>query len=96
VNKFVWNVTLWILASPIYLVQWLLHLIRRWRSCRIAYVPAISCSVCGSAISLVGMWRCRCGYQAVGHLMRVCPVCQSLPRMARCFVCGATEKLPEL
>ena len=95
-NQIIWDVTLWMLASPIYLVQWLARLIRRWRFWRIAYVPAITCGVCGSAISLVGLWRCRCGYQAVGHLMRVCPVCQSLPRMVRCFVCGATEKLPEL
>ena len=72
-NQIIWDVTLWMLASPIYLVQWLARLIRRWRFWRIAYVPAITCGVCGSAISLVGMWQCRCGYQAVGHLMRFVP-----------------------
>ncbi len=39
-NQFIWDVTLWILASPIYLVQWLARLIRRWRFWRFAYVPA--------------------------------------------------------
>jgi hypothetical protein len=96
VNQVAWDVVLWIFASPIYFVLWLRRLCHESHFWHIAYTPAITCTICRSSISLVGMWRCRCGYTYQGHLLRACPVCQSVPRMARCFACGATEKLPEL
>jgi hypothetical protein len=89
------DLTLWALASPILFVKWLLRLKRRWRFWRVAYMTQISCRSCHSMISLVGIWRCGCGFTYRGHLLRECPVCGALPRMVRCFACGITEKLPE-
>jgi len=57
--------------------------------------PATGSGNCGETVSLVGLWRCGCGYTYKGHLLRVCPVCKGLPRMVRCFSCGITVKLPE-
>src|SRR5436853_547170 len=68
------------LASPIYLVRWLMRLVRRWRFWRMAYTPAITCGFCGATIWLVGVWRCGCGFQAASHLLRPCPICGRLPR----------------
>jgi hypothetical protein len=96
VNQLAWDVTLWMLASPMYLVRWLMRLVRRWRFWRMAYTPAITCGFCGATIWLVGVWRCGCGFQAASHLLRPCPICGRLPRMVRCFACGSTERLPEL
>jgi len=89
------NIALWILASPIYAVRWYLKLLREWRFWRASYTPAIHCRNCGAEISLVGLWRCGCGFTYRGHVLRFCPVCGSLPRMVRCFECGVTAKLPE-
>jgi hypothetical protein len=89
------DVVLWVLASPILFVKWLFRLRRKWRFYRVSYTPWLICKNCGSRISLVGIWRCSCGYTAKTHLLRHCPECHSLPRMVRCFVCGVTTKLPE-
>ena len=94
-NDLVVDLILWLLASPVYFVRWLVWLTRRWRFFRIAYAPSLICRNCGETIWLVGIWRCGCGYTYKGHVLRECPVCGSLPRMARCYGCGVTEKLPE-
>ncbi len=85
---------LWALASPILLLRALVRLIRRGRFWRVSYTPYIACRSCGATVALVGFWRCRCGYTYRGHVLRMCPVCFTLPRMVRCYACGATEKLP--
>jgi hypothetical protein len=36
-----------------------------------------------------------CGFTYRGHLLRVCPICFSLPAMVRCYDCGLTTKLPD-
>jgi hypothetical protein len=69
--------------------------IRKIRFMRLAVQAGIQCS-CGDMISLLGIWRCRCGFQYRGHLLRTCPVCYSLPRVARCYSCMLTTKLPEI
>jgi hypothetical protein len=56
--------------------------------------PAIVCE-CGAAVSLVNVWKCSCGFTYRGHLLRVCPVCKTIPRVVRCYACGVTTKLPE-
>jgi len=94
-NTFAVDIVLWILASPILLVQWLARMMRQWRFWQMAYTPELACPNCRETISLVGMWRCSCGYTYRGHLLRECPICHGLPRMVRCFGCGITEKLPE-
>jgi hypothetical protein len=47
-------------------------------------------------VSLVGMWRCSCGNHVYrGHLLRLCPVCGTVPVVVRCYRCGVTTKLPD-
>ena len=86
---------LWLLASPLFLVKGVLALVRKVDFYRTGYQVAIRCRNCGSAISLVGLWRCSCGFTYRGHLLRTCPVCEALPRMVRCYACGVTERLPD-
>ena len=85
-----------LLASPILLVKFIMRIVRSVEFWSAAYRHEIPCRNCSKAISLVGIWRCKCGYTYKGHLLRACPVCDAVPRMARCFHCGTTEKLPEL
>src|SRR5690348_8727403 len=83
-----------VLASPVLLGRFLF---RAWKHCeflRMAAAPSVVCE-CGRRVSLVGIWRCSCGFTYRGHLLRVCPVCASLPRVVRCYGCGVTTKLPE-
>jgi hypothetical protein len=86
----------WLLASHIVFIQWIMRMIGRLHFWRMAYRPAIRCGNCGTAISLVGIWKCGCHFTYRGHLLRECPICGSVPRMVRCFSCGVTERLPEL
>jgi len=89
------NVVLWLLASPVLFARGLIGLVQRIRFYRMAYRAEIVCRHCGGAISLMNIWKCHCGYTAPSHLLRECPICGSLPRMVRCYACGATERLPE-
>ena len=89
------DLILLVFASPVYAVKGMVRLVRKCRFWKVSYTPQITCRNCGEAIWLVGMWRCGCGFTYKGHLLRVCPVCGSLPRMVRCFSCGITERLPE-
>ena len=91
-NLFDW--VLLVLSSPILAVQALRRAHERYRFFRLAMEPEMHCE-CGATVSLVGYWRCSCGFTYRGHLLRACPVCQSIPCVARCFRCGVTTKLPE-
>lgn len=93
-NDFLIDAGLWLLASPVLLIRALVRSYRRARFLQVAATPAIRCG-CGQTISLVGAWRCSCGYTYKGHLLRECPVCFSLPLVGRCYACGMTTKLPE-
>jgi hypothetical protein len=95
VNRMAIDIALWVLASPILFVRWLFRLFKRWQFWRMSYTARIACRNCHAVISLVGLWRCSCGYTYRGHVLEVCPVCGALPQMARCFACGVTQKLPE-
>jgi len=84
-----------VFALPFLLVVKIIGILGRWRFYRIAYTPRIACVNCHEPVWLVGLWRCRCGFTYKGHLLRVCPVCDSLPAVVRCYECGVTTKLPE-
>ncbi len=88
------DAALWVLASPVLLVRAGMRASRRWKFLKMAVRPAFRCE-CGETVSLVGLWRCSCGYTYRGHLLRECPVCGAFPVMARCYACGVTTKLPE-
>jgi hypothetical protein len=88
------RVTLWVLASPVLLVKAMLRARRRYVFFRLAMKPSIYCK-CGESVSLVGFWKCSCGFTYQGHLLRRCPVCYSVPCVVRCYRCGVTTKLPE-
>jgi len=85
---------LFVLASPILLILATRRALERWRFFEVAMQPAIACE-CGSPISLVGIWKCSCGFTYKGHLLRPCPVCATIPCVVRCYRCGVTTKLPE-
>ena len=89
------SILMWVLALPVFCLKalWRVVVLRHFWS--MAYRPNILCATCGETISLVGIWECRCGYTYRGHLLRHCPVCDSLPRMVRCFSCGTTATLPQ-
>jgi len=78
---------LWVLASPIFFVQVILRTARRYRFFRLAMEPTIPCE-CGEMLSLVGFWKCSCGFTYQGHLLRRCPVCFSVPCVIRCYPAG--------
>jgi hypothetical protein len=90
-----WESILWLLATPVLLIKLAVTVLRRWKFYRVAYTPRLTCRNCRSVISLVGLWRCSCGYTYTGHVLRVCPVCGALPAMVRCSVCGVTEVMPQ-
>lgn len=93
-RRVLFDVLLFVLASPVLAIRALAGTHRRYRFLRLATIPRILCE-CGATVSLVGMWRCGCGFTYRGHLLRACPVCGSLPRMVRCYRCRVTLKLPE-
>src|SRR5207247_52400 len=53
---------LWVLASPILFIRWIFRLARRWKVLQLGYRTELVCRNCRSPISLVGLWRCGCGY----------------------------------
>ena len=94
VRNFWFDVGLFVLASPVLLILAIRRGIHRYRFFRLVMESAIVCE-CRSTVSLVGLWRCGCGFTYRGHLLRLCPVCSSIPCMVRCHRCGVTTKLPE-
>ncbi len=88
-----WHIdgALFVLASPILAVRAVIRILRHFTFLRMAIQPTLACRTCGGIISLVGMWKCGCGYTSEGHVLRDCPVCGSIPAMIRCYRCGATE-----
>ena len=56
-KSFFIDVVLWVLASPILLLQFLLRFVKRCVFWRRAYTAQIRCRNCGGQISLVGIWR---------------------------------------
>lgn len=85
---------LFVVASPVLLFQASRRSVERYRFVRLAMQAEIICE-CGVPISLVGLWRCSCGFTYRGHLLRQCPVCDTIPCVVRCYRCGVTTKLPE-
>ncbi len=88
-----WDIALLILASPVYLLIGAMRLARAVRFVRISSQESIACPTCGETILLVGFWRCNCGFTYRGHLVRLCPVCRTLPDVIRCEHCEATERI---
>ena len=88
------DLALFFLASPVLLVRALVRGTRRVRFWHTSSITSRVCRSCGAGVSLVGLWRCQCGFTYEGHVLQLCPVCGSTPRMLCCFECGVTESLP--
>lgn len=94
-KSFVLDLLLWVLASPILLLRGVIRGRKHIRFWTMSYTPHIPCRSCGAPVSLVGIFRCGCGYTSRSHLLRRCPICHSLPRVVRCGSCSVTQMLPE-
>ena len=92
-KKIAIDVLLWVLASPILFMKFLVRLWQRMRFFDAVGTPWIVCE-CGTPMHLIGLWQCNCGFTYRGHLLVRCPVCLSVPRVVRCYACGVTTPLP--
>jgi hypothetical protein len=96
-SKSLWRTALvvaaYILALPFLAVWGAIRLVKYFHLLKAAIAPAVTCGNCHRPIALVGMWACQCGFTYTGHLMRPCPICHRVPRVARCYHCNATAKL---
>jgi len=92
---FVWSLKLsgYLLISPVFFIIGLVRLTYYGKRLVRSIQAALICPNCREEIPLVGMWRCRCGYQYTGHLLRPCPVCGGVPMLARCLHCGVTRMI---
>jgi hypothetical protein len=88
-----WDLLLFLLASPILAVRAVIRFVRHLGFLRMTIQTTLKCHTCGAVINLLGRWKCPCGFQGEGHLLRVCPACGSFPAMIRCFSCGCTESV---
>jgi len=92
------ELALFLLASPVMLclALWRGYWrgLKQLRFFRVAVRTRIFCE-CGEEVALVGLWKCSCGFTYRGHLVTVCPVCRSLPKVVRCYQCGVTRRLPD-
>ena len=62
------DIALFLLASPVLLVLFVHRCWTHVRFLRRATVPSIECR-CGRPVSLVGMWRCSCGFTYRSHAL---------------------------
>jgi hypothetical protein len=83
----------YILALPLLAIWAMVRAFKYFRTLRRAIATSIVCIGCKRPVLLVGMWRCECGFTYQGHLMRPCPICHRVPKVARCFHCGITTQL---
>lgn len=87
------RLVIFILALPTYVVVYAVKLVLIvWRA-RYALSTWVWCFHCDHEISLVGGWRCHCGYTYTGSVLRLCPVCHTRPVFVRCPGCGVTRKI---
>ena len=92
--KDAWLFIHWVLTLPFRILNGSLRLREHIAFLRLATNTQIFC-ICGTPISLVGLWRCSCTYTYRGHLLQICPLCRRVPKIVRCYTCGLTTKLPE-
>jgi phage FluMu protein Com len=91
--KLLFRVVAYVLAGPL-LGMWMLYKgIRHLMKLKVAGKIEVKCPSCRMLVSLVGIWRCHCGFTYRGHLITECPICFSIPRMVRCPRCQVTRKL---
>ena len=88
------ELALFLLASPVLLCLAVRRGLKQLRFFVAACRTQIFCE-CGAAVALVGLWKCSCGFTYRGHLLRLCPICGTIPCIVRCYRCGVTTKLPE-
>jgi hypothetical protein len=65
---------------------------KKYRQYKLTQTLSLDCE-CGEAVSLIGKFRCKCGFVYVGHILWKCPVCAAVPRIVRCYACGLTRIL---
>ncbi len=88
------ELALFLLASPVMLCLAVRRGLKQLRFFAVASRSQIFCE-CGAVVALVGLWKCSCAFTYRGHLVTVCPVCGSVPKVVRCYQCGVTRRLPD-
>lgn len=83
----------YILALPFLIIRGLVRLDRYLRVLVLSVSPSIRCVSCHSEVTLLGIWRCQCGWTFKGHYMTPCPICDRVPRVVRCLRCSVTTRL---
>ena len=94
IKPILWQLVLWVLASPVLLCITVRRGWKKVRFFRVAWLPHLYCE-CGAQVSLIGLWKCSCGFTYRGHLVTLCPVCSAIPKVVRCYECGVTRRLPD-
>ena len=94
VKQLLGELALFLLASPVLLCLAAGAALKQLRFFAVASQARIFCE-CGEEVVLVGLWKCSCGFTYRGHLVTVCPVCGSVPKVVRCYQCGVTRRLPD-
>jgi hypothetical protein len=92
-NRWVVDFVLFILASPVLAVRYMIRFFCQLGVVNKSLRTTLPCRTCGAEISLVGLWKCGCGFTYQGNILRYCPICKLFPNMIRCYRCGTTEKI---
>lgn len=80
----------YLLLAPIFFLLDILRLGKNMRRMRFAVRSSLTCYNCRSKIPLVGMWKCNCGFQYTGHVLKPCSLCGHVAQIVRCPHCGVT------
>ena len=91
--RWTFKAILYLVALPMYIIMIVPRTKQYIKRLKLSVKPYMECPSCGAQVPLVGMWKCPCGYQYQGHLLKACANCGRTPLMARCWDCGVTIML---
>lgn len=83
----------YILALPFLIIWGIRRMDKYMRVLVLSVSPSTPCVACKSEVTLLGIWRCSCGYTFKGHYMTPCSMCGRVPRLVRCLNCSVTTRL---
>lgn len=79
----------WLCRLPVHVVVWSHRGYRRLRGAWIvATRDSLPCPGCRHEVSLIGRFRCSCGFTYDGYGFAPCPICLDIPPYLPCSRCG--------